>query len=292
MELRSLLAALFRRWWIVLPLAAITFGIVYYLTTTQKPVYEAKATFVATLNTASMGDRDLTSALDILSRRTEIVTTYSEIATSHLVRIQAMDEMELQADQRRGLSVKSRVVAGTNILEISVESPDPQLAAMFANKIGEKTSAFVTDLYASYELTILDPATVPGRPAKPNVTFNLTLGVVAGLILGGGVALLSVYISASPATNRSPGFAATGSATSVNGYQRQLNQLIKQNTDLQNAIGQAQALMESTKNDTRALLYLMRSISPDDEITKELVVEKKPVSLLKESGNSRDKDKI
>jgi capsular exopolysaccharide synthesis family protein len=52
-----------------------------------------------------------------------------------------------------------------------------------------KEAGIVEGLHSS-NVSIVDPATPPGKPSKPNIPVYLTLGVLAGLFLGAGAALL------------------------------------------------------------------------------------------------------
>ena len=198
MELRVYLGVLLRKWWIVLFTFLITYGATLAFTFSQKPVYESTSTYVLTLGPAFKNNKDAASNLDILSRRTEIATTYSILATSHLIKKQAADGLNLSEQQRSDLSVSSSLMAGTNVLQISVEGSNPPLTREFANAIGDKTITYVRKLYETYELQLLDKAGLPNTPIKPNKLLNLTLGAVMGLSLGIGLAFLAAYLQAPP----------------------------------------------------------------------------------------------
>jgi hypothetical protein len=89
------------------------------------------------------------------------------------------------------MSVSSRTLPGSRILEISVEGEDPELIRDFTNAVGEETIAYVNDLYPSYRLTPLDPPNAPNKPISPKLPFNLVIGIV----LGGFLGLVSVLLS-------------------------------------------------------------------------------------------------
>ncbi|MCP4538185.1 MAG: diguanylate cyclase [Chloroflexi bacterium] len=193
MELKIYLRMLLKKWWIVLPAFLVTFTSTIVFTFTQAPTYRAVATFVVT-PTSFEDIRSFASGLDMLSRRTEIATTYTEVAVSRLIRGQAGEELDLSQSQRKGLSVESKLRAGTNVFEIAVEGSDPVLVKDFANTIGIKTMTYVQELYEMYSLSPLDEATTPSLPIKPNKKLNIALGGVFGLALGVGLAFLSVYL--------------------------------------------------------------------------------------------------
>jgi diguanylate cyclase (GGDEF)-like protein len=196
MELKAYLRILGRKWWIVLLVFMITYGATLAVTFLQPPVYQATATYVLTLGSAFKNNKDAGSNLDILSRRTEIATTYSLLATSHLIKKQAADGLGLSEQERSDLSVSSTLMAGTNVLQIAAQGSKPALVREFANAVGEKTAAYVQNLYETYELQLLDKAGLPDTPVKPNKLLNLSLGGVMGLILGIGLAYLAAYLQA------------------------------------------------------------------------------------------------
>lgn len=196
MELRVYLRTLARWWWIVAPAFLITFTTTIVLTFAEPPVYRSTATFVLKLGSSFQDDKGFVSALDILSRRAEIAATYTEVATSRLIKRQAADALGLSAAERGDLTVSSRAVGGTNVLEISVEGLDPALVRDFTNAIGAQTIAYVRGLYETYELEPLDEAALRTTPVSPSYALNLGLGAALGLVLGAGLAFLAEYLRA------------------------------------------------------------------------------------------------
>jgi diguanylate cyclase (GGDEF)-like protein len=200
MELKIYLRTLLKKWWVILPVFLITFTATVVFTFTQASTYEAVATMIVA-PAGSVGDvRGFANNLDILSSRTQIASTYAEVASSRSVRQEATQALNLSPDQAKSLIVGSKLRAGTNVLEITVEGNDPIVVADFANKVGEKTMAYAQKLYESYSVTTLDPARPPIEPIKPDRKLNLALGAMLGLALGVGLAFLSEYMQ-SPLEN-------------------------------------------------------------------------------------------
>ena len=194
MDLRSYWQILWRKWWLVLLAVVVTVGVASYLTFSEDPVYQTSVTYIVRPNVADEDARDLLSGLDVLSRRQEIASTYAEVATSRLIKNRSAEILDLSSDEKSDLSVSSRLLAGTNVLEITVIGTNPVLIRDFANAVGVETVNYVQALYEAYLLAHLDAADVPTTPVRPSKVINLGLGLVFGLILGVCLAFLAHFL--------------------------------------------------------------------------------------------------
>ena len=168
-----------------------------FVWTSQLPVlYETTTTYIIRPRESSITDDKFVQALDIVSRRVEINTTFAEVATSKLIRSKAVEALNLSPEQTKDLAVSGYVVGGTNILNLSVQGRDPVVIRDFANMVGAETVNYIGGLYDVYELQVLDEANVPTKPVSPNTSLNLLLGSFVGLALGIGLAFLIEYIKA------------------------------------------------------------------------------------------------
>ncbi len=200
MEIKAYWRILKRRWWLLLFGFAVVFGVTWVLTSRQPPIYEASTTFVIRprVSENSMGD-EFVRALDIVSRRVEINTTFAEVATSRLIANQAKDGLGLSSAEREGLKISARVVGGTNVMEISAEGRDPGITRDFANAVGVETVNYVSKLYDVFELEPLDEAPLPKKSSRPNVPLNLAIGSIMGLALGACLVFVLQYLETATA---------------------------------------------------------------------------------------------
>jgi len=194
MELKVYLRILLRKWWIVLPTFLVTFTAAIVFTFSQPLVYQVAATYVVRPNTAFGDVKSFVNGLDILSRRAEIATTYAEVANSRVIRKQAVEALNLSQEQKEDLTAEGLLLAGTNVIQITVEGHDPEVVRDFANMVGLKAMTYVQELYETFDMTPLDEATLPSSPVGPNRTLHLAVGAILGLVLGGGLAFLSEYL--------------------------------------------------------------------------------------------------
>jgi diguanylate cyclase (GGDEF)-like protein len=190
MELKTYFRIMVKKWWIVIPvfLVTLTAGIVFTYNTA--PVYSATTTYVVVPSPSYSGN--FANGLEILARREEIATTFSEVASSRRIKGLATSSLSLQSGQ--DYSVESRLRAGTNIIEITVEGPDPIIARALANAVGASIEGYIQELFEVFTLVLLDEATTPQEPVRPNPVLYLTLAAVLGLVLGAGLAFLSEYL--------------------------------------------------------------------------------------------------
>lgn len=191
MEIRTYLRILSRRWWAI----ALGFGTVVLATAMwtvgQTPTYRSRASYVIRPHSSVLKlEDDFVRALEIVSRRVEINTTFGEVAASQLIKSRAILTSDISREARGDYSVSANVVGGTNILEIAVEGPDPEKTAELCSLVGAQTLTYVKELYDVYELHPLDPASTPKNPIRPNLPLNLGVSSILGLTLGAGLAFM------------------------------------------------------------------------------------------------------
>jgi len=196
MEIKAYFRILVKRWWIILGIFIPSVLATAYWTYKQPLVYETVSTFIIRPRSELVVDDEFVRALDMVSRRVEINTTFAEVASSQLIQNLATERLQLSPDQLKGLHVSARVIGGTNIMELTVQGRDPYFVSDFAGAVGIETVKYVSNLYDVFELEPLDEAVIPTQAVKPVIAFNIGLGVVLGLALGIGVAFLVHYIQA------------------------------------------------------------------------------------------------
>lgn len=203
MQLKNYFQTLRKRMWIVLLATSAVLATTYFFSLNQPRVYQSKATYVLSPRSGlDQIEDDFVRALEMVSRRVEINTTFAEVASSRYIKSQALAESDISSEVSQALSVSALVKGGTNILEIVVEGPSPTIAQEFCNLVGEKTQDYVETLYDAFELRLLDSASYRATPIRPVVGLNLLIGGLLGLVLGLSTVFVVEYIG-SPYTQPS-----------------------------------------------------------------------------------------
>ena len=200
MEMRRYVVILRRWWWLALPAFLVTTGLTLLLVLSQPPVYESRATFVVAPQ--SLNPDEAVNAFDTLIRGAQITSTYATIARSDLILGRAEDRLA-GGTPASNISVGAEVQTGTNVLEISVQGPDPDSAYDFAVAVAAETVDYVDGLSNAYALEPLDSPRLPRVPVGPQKDLTIALGVLFGLVLGGALALFAEYLN--PGEDRAKG---------------------------------------------------------------------------------------
>ena len=192
MEIRLYIRMLMRGWWIILltTLVAVNVALIAsYLTT---PIYSASATFVVSPTTDLLG-KDIVNSLDTLDKRS-IVSTYAEFINSRRIYLDALQVLQLQEASMEDYKISTVVLPDANILVLTVSGPDPQLAALLANTMGQRGINYISLIYRAFDLSFLDPAISATEPSSPQPVRDTTLALALGLIGGMALAILSEQI--------------------------------------------------------------------------------------------------
>jgi len=192
MEIKLYLHMIRRSWWIVVltTLSAVLTALTsaYYATS----IYSSSARYLVSPNPNYLGgdvDYNLIYSLDTLDKRT-IITTYAEVLNSPRIFTETIQSLGLQESELGAYTHMAVVFPETNIVDLTVSGPDPELVVRLTNKLGQNAVAFVENLYPIYDMGLLDPAPTPTVPIYPRPLRDAGVALVVGLALGIGLALV------------------------------------------------------------------------------------------------------
>ncbi len=197
MEIKFYLRMMQRGWWLILisALVAVNFSLIYSYYVAV-PMYEAVARFIVSPNLQNMQGRDIVNSLDTLDRRS-IISTYAEVLSSPQIMQGTFQLLHENPAAFSNYETSVTVLPDANILRLSVRGPDPQVAAMLANSIGQHAIDYVKDLYVVYNVDFLDQAVAPTSPYQPQPVQDASLALLVGLVVGVALAIFRDSLSGS-----------------------------------------------------------------------------------------------
>lgn len=116
-----------------------------------------------------------------LSASQLIANDIAELANSDIVAERTAEELGMTSLVGYDISVNSSTT--TRVIEISVESGEPQAAATVANKIAEVLSSVAQEVMGVESVNIVDEAKTPEAPSGPNRPMYTAVAFLAGLFL-------------------------------------------------------------------------------------------------------------
>jgi diguanylate cyclase (GGDEF)-like protein len=190
MEIKIYLQMIRRGWWIIMLTSLVSIFVALLFAYFATPLYQATTRFVVSPNPDVIESKDIVDSLATLDRRS-IITTYAEFMSSDRVYNETITDLRLNSEELVSYHLTTVVLPETNILELSVEGPDPQTCALLANAIGQRGVQYIRQLYQVYEISALDPAFVPVYPFSPQPIRSAVLALALGAVLGVAMAIIS-----------------------------------------------------------------------------------------------------
>lgn len=195
MEIKLFFRMLERSWWIIATTVLVAVSAALLLSYFQAPVYKVSSRFIVSPNLSFVTNQSgVLDSLNLLDRRS-IITTYAEILKSPRIYGETINLLKLETSNLEGYSYDAVALPDASIIEFSVQGPDPLMAVVLANSIGQQAVNYVQNLYQTYNLTLLDPAVAPLVPISPLPLQNASIAFVIGLALGVGLALVSELLN-------------------------------------------------------------------------------------------------
>lgn len=183
-----------KRWRAITAVTLVMVALAALLTLWSPKTYQARTQlFVST-----SGGQDSAQLLQGNTFTQQRVKSYADLITTPAVLAPVVKQLGLSmtADQL-GSKISASVPLDTVLIDVLVTDRDPKQAATIAGAVGKQFSASILELErvsdsspSPVKVSVVRPPAVPGSPISPKPTRNIGLGLVLGLILGLGVALL------------------------------------------------------------------------------------------------------
>ena len=194
-DLKEYFRVLLKKIWIVI-LCAVIVGtsVLVYTVNFVPPKYQASTSIYINNNSGSVGNSVSSSDLAVALR---LVASYANIIQSEKVMNKVLEEtgLMLTPGQLRSM-VKAEPMGETEMLKVTVTTPNAQMSATIANAIAEVAPGEITEIIEGSSAKIVDRATVPQNPSSPSYATSAVLGAAGGALLVMGVILLQMMMDA------------------------------------------------------------------------------------------------
>lgn len=146
------------------------------------PVYETNTTLIVNRSEATQ-NQNMTN--DEYTVTQKLATTYGEIIKSRTVLNDVIEKLNLDMSYSALSSMVSvSPVGDTQIINIKVQDTNPKKAMDIANAIPEVFTKEVKRITKANGAEVIDKATLPQNPIKPNKVMNVAIAAVLGLMIG------------------------------------------------------------------------------------------------------------
>ena len=197
MELRDYIRILRKGWILIVAMTLLGVAGAAIASIVMTPRYVASTQLFVSVQTS-----DATTTGDLAQGSTaaqQKVRSYVDVVTSSRVLTPVIEELGLDTTARQlAGNITAESPLNTVLIDIDVEDPDAETAAAVANAVGASLSDVVVNDLESPEgggpslvkIETIEPALAALAPSSPNVPLNLALGLLVGLALGVGAAVL------------------------------------------------------------------------------------------------------
>lgn len=194
MELSDYIRILRKNWIIIVALTLIGLSATTVFTLTRTPIYESSSTiFVSTQ--AGGTAAELQQGSSFTQAR---INTYVGLVRTPIVLDPVIEQLDVSTTPAALAGrVSATAALNSTLITITVSDPDATRAASLANAIASSLSSVVPQLEpesndgsSPVRLSRVSEAQPALSPSSPNTPLNLAIGLIAGLVLGLGVAAL------------------------------------------------------------------------------------------------------
>jgi capsular polysaccharide biosynthesis protein len=186
--------ALWRHKWFIAILTAGLATAVWFLTSRQQPIYQA-STLIRVQQQVQAGETGET--LRALEAGERLAETYAKIASTDTIAQQVYTDLDQQVPLSEiAGDISAEPVRDLDLLWIRVRSPIPARAQLVANAAPSALQDFIEETATQRDqVIVVEQAGLPSRPVSPNLTLNIAIAVLLGLLFNGALALVIEAVS-------------------------------------------------------------------------------------------------
>lgn len=146
------------------------------------PQYQATATLIVNSREDQTGQSYITN--DQITSSAKLVNTYAVILTSDTVLDKTIEDLGLDMTyQQLVKKVSISSVNDTQVMRITVQDADPQLAQDIAASIVEQAPEIIIQTVKAGSVEVISQAKAEQNPVSPNLKKNVAISAVIGFFL-------------------------------------------------------------------------------------------------------------
>jgi receptor protein-tyrosine kinase len=200
-ELRDYLRIIRRRWILIAACVVVVTAVAALVTFRTTPMYQSEAELFVSTTVDGEASTTFQGGQFSIQR----VASYAKLASGRELAQRVIDDLGL--DTEAGdltQQITATVSPETVILELAVQDSDPEQAQEIARSASQQLVGFIDDLEtppgranAPIKASVVESASLPESPVSPQPVRNIGLGLVLGLLLGLGLAVMRELLDTS-----------------------------------------------------------------------------------------------
>ena len=180
------------RFWVILLTVVLALGVALAISLLQQPTYEASTKILVGQEQGTSTSGNLAGDVQGLEQLTQ---TMAEAVSSRPLAQTVIEQLNLSVTPEDFLENKLSVeqIPETQFIQVSYTDNDPERAQEVTNTMGEVFTQQVSELSPeanAVTATVWEPAAVPDQPVSPQPLLYGLVALIAGTLLGIGLALL------------------------------------------------------------------------------------------------------
>ncbi len=195
MELRDYIRTLTKRWKFIALLTVLGIAAASAATALMTPTYKATTQLFVSVQSDGSTASELQQAGTFSAQR---VKSYADIASSPRVTAPVVEQLNLdESADELSARIEAEAPLDTVLINLSVTDTSPDRAAQIANAAGSQFTNVVEELerprgerISPVKLSVTQQAQPPSDAESPRPGINVALGLLVGLALGVGAAVL------------------------------------------------------------------------------------------------------
>lgn len=182
-------------WKLVLSVIVLACIISLTISFTTTPLFKAEATFIIYPNENIASSRDVATSLDTLEGQA-VISTYGDILNSYRIFNDTISALELDTEEVEEYVGEINIQEDSNILGYAIIGPDPEMATLLVNNIGQNGIILINSIYQIFDIEFLDQALEPSTPIHPTPWSDMLIASGIGLLAGVFIAIFSATLQA------------------------------------------------------------------------------------------------